>query len=358
MEEVSNQADPLVSRITLPNPMHRALSSLVALLALAPAAPAQRQAPATVAPAADSLFEFHSEFWLNLHHFLYHQARARLGVRDTQRRAVAGARGDTAGFGALPAAMRADWMAAVSTYQQTLAGRDLLLDEGLRRIKTALAALPSDGDPRQAGLDSAVAAALVRAAPVYRRLWWPRHDQANRALIAALTPQIEAHGAALARRLEGVYHAPWPAPLRVDVVAYAIWAGAYTTYGPADVTYGSLDPGNRGTQGLEILFHEASHLLVDSVLAGLRHAARTEQRDVPRDLLHAIIFYTAGDLVRREVPGHVPYAETNGLWRGPLASYRAPLEARWRPYLDGNGGMGQAIAALVADVGTPSRGGS
>jgi len=30
------------------------------------------------------VFEFHSSFWVNLHHFLYHEARARLAATDTQ----------------------------------------------------------------------------------------------------------------------------------------------------------------------------------------------------------------------------------------------------------------------------------
>ena len=30
------------------------------------------------------VFEFHSGFWVNLHHFLYHEARARLAAKDAR----------------------------------------------------------------------------------------------------------------------------------------------------------------------------------------------------------------------------------------------------------------------------------
>ncbi|HEU4564887.1 MAG TPA: hypothetical protein VFS05_09580 [Gemmatimonadaceae bacterium] len=324
--------------------MRHLVLGLAVLASLSTPAAAQH---AATSPATDSLFELRSEFWASLHHFLYHQARARLGTPDTRRRAVAGAAGDTVGFGALPERVRADWTSAVAAYERSVASRDLLFDADMRRINDRLAALPADGDPTRAGLDSAVAATLLRAAPAYRALWWERHDRANRRTIAALTPLVRAHGETLARRLTELYRVRWPAPLRVDVVPYASWAGAYTTTGPAHITFGSLDPGNAGTQGLEILFHEASHALGDSVLAGIRGAAAAEGASPPRDLLHAIIFFTAGELVRRELPGHVPYAEANGLWTRVLAPYRGPLADAWLPYLDGRIGMEEALRRLV-----------
>ena len=45
-------------------------------------------APACLGQEVDAMygplpvFEFHSGFWVNLHHFLYHEARARLGGKN------------------------------------------------------------------------------------------------------------------------------------------------------------------------------------------------------------------------------------------------------------------------------------
>jgi len=47
-------------------------------------------------------------------------------------------------------------------------------------------------------------------------------------------------------------------------------------------------------------------------------------------------------------PTHVPYAELNGLWRQKgLGSFKAALDAAWKPYLDGKGTLDNALIALL-----------
>jgi hypothetical protein len=69
-----------------------------------------------------------------------------------------------------------------------------------------------------------------------------------------------------------------------------------------------------------------------------------------------MIFFTAGDSVRRVIPGHVPYADAFGVWDRGFAAFKAPLQETWKPYLDGKGTRDEAIAALVARVGLPIQG--
>src|ERR1700739_162123 len=95
-----------------------ALPCLGALLAAA--------APSCHAQAVESiygplpLFEFHSSFWVNLHHFLYHEARARQAAKEAR---------DSAGKNAGPslkqtpgsvvtlsAAEQKSWDAAIAYY--------------------------------------------------------------------------------------------------------------------------------------------------------------------------------------------------------------------------------------------------
>ena len=61
---------------------------------------------------AEPLFAMQSNFWVNLHHFLYVTARARRGL-DAGRSAVTAALGDTTGFGALSPSLRQDWEQAL-----------------------------------------------------------------------------------------------------------------------------------------------------------------------------------------------------------------------------------------------------
>jgi hypothetical protein len=66
------------------------------------------------------------------------------------------------------------------------------------------------------------------------------------------------------------------------------------------------------------------------------------------DLVHGMIFATAGEAVRRIVPDHVEYAELHGLWRGRgMAPYAAAINTGWRPWLRGETTLAAAVAALV-----------
>lgn len=325
----------------------------VALLAVACAtSPNGSASPAPqdqAAVAAGRLFAFHSGVWVNLHHFLYTSARARLG-RDAGRASVTSVVGDTSGLGARPEEERRTWESAVAYYASHLAERDLLFDSGMVVITNRLASLENAPNVRDAGLDTGLALVLERAAPIYRAVWWSRHDAANRAWITSMQPLLHQHGDTLAARLGRALGAQWPSrPIRVDVSAYANWAGAYTSTDPSHVTVSSTDDGYGGTFGLEMLFHEASHALGDSLVAVLESIASTSGKPALYDAIHPIIFYTAGELTRREVPGHTPYAERGGMWqRGRIARFHPVLERHWLPHLDGRTTLQEALAAIVA----------
>jgi hypothetical protein len=90
-----------------------------------------------------------------------------------------------------------------------------------------------------------------------------------------------------------------------------------------------------------------------SALLG-EHARRIDKR-VPPGLSHAMIFFTAGDAVKRVIPGHVPAADALGVWGRGFQSMKAPIEEIWKPYLDGRGTRDEALAALVARTATDPR---
>lgn len=297
------------------------------------------------------LFAFHSNLWLNLHHFLYVSARARRGI-DATRAAVTSALADTNGFGALPVSDQNAWRAAVAYYDSTLAGRDILFDSGMVAINTRLARTDAAETLRGAGLEPSLVAMLERATPVYRRVWWPRHDAANQQWEARMHALLARYGNGLATQASRAFRKPWSRmPVRVDVTAYANWAGAYTTTSPSHITVSSQDGSNQDEQGLEILFHEALHTMDDSLTSSLNAAFHLRGKTPPRDPTHVFIFYTAGLLTRRTVPGHVPYAEKNGLWTRVAEFGRAlpVLQRTWQPYLDGTITFDEAVQRYATD---------
>ncbi len=87
--------------------------------------------------AADSLFQFHNGLWVNLHHLLYLQARASLGLdRGSAERLLA--ESDTAGFGGLSEREKAAWTNARAFYANHYARRNATFDSSLIRITRAL----------------------------------------------------------------------------------------------------------------------------------------------------------------------------------------------------------------------------
>jgi hypothetical protein len=299
-------------------------------------------------------FELRSAFLPNLHHFLYAQTRAGKGL-DRDRPAITRALDDKADLRRLAPEDRAGWERAVAHYAAEVAARDAVFDEVLVEAKARIASCPDGSDAASCGVPAALARALDGAAPAYRALWWPTHDRANRAWMAAVRPLLAAHGDEMKAALARAFGFTWPAePLPVDVTAYANWAGAYTTRDPDHVTISSRAPAHGGTAAFESLFHEAMHTRDQPLLQALGDAAR-ETGKRTRGLAHPLVFYTAGELTRRLFPNHTPYAEQSGLWtRDPTMARALPLlRAHWQPFLEGHSTFEEALRAVVG--GSPSR---
>lgn len=270
-------------------------------------------------------FVFHSDVAVNLHHFLYHWARA----EEREMKLFGRVRVDPADRQVeLDDAETEVWDGAVTVYRE-LVERDLVFDDGMVRRKALVVAGPESWTD-----DEPVLGALRRALPIYRKHWWARHDRSNRAAYERLRPQLELYEAPLASALAEAYESSWPEePIRVDLVAYANWAGAYTTDEPNHVTYSSTDPDLQGEHALEILFHESGH--TDPLGSKVRptSVAVAQELDVEEGRLwHSVLFHVTGEAVRRVLddPGYETYAEANGLWtRSAMAAHHAPLTELW-----------------------------
>ncbi len=306
---------------------------------------------------ADSLFRFHSRFWANLHHFAYEQA---LLTADPPR--TRGSTGQIAPSEELSSGEAAAWRATVTFYRDSMIDRDLLFDDDLIALDRIIGGLPTDADESAllgAGVPASLAAVLAEAGPVYRRHWWPAHDEANRRWIGRHEGLVNHYAEELSRELAAAYRAEWPDELiDVDVLIYANWAGAYTSRNPAHIRISSSLEENREWGGLESVYHEASHTMVGgrrgAVAGAIRQAAEEAGVDRPGWLWHAIIFYTTGELVRRALLKDtavlfVPYAVRVGLWQRDEERQAefAALGEHWQPYLDGQTDFEAAIAAAV-----------
>lgn len=300
-----------------------------------------------------SFFQFHSNFWVNLHQCLVHEALLNLGKPD--RRLQSNTPLAATGMNEKE---ESAWKNSVSFYASRFGARQELFDDEMVRINNSLAQQADDGSTLNAtGIPDAVAAVLRDAAPVYRKYWWTEHDRTNKNWIGSQLLRVHELGAQIAAAMEKDLHQPWPAaPIRVDVCYFVPAIGhAYTTTDPAHTTLASGEPSLAGLSGFETLFHEASHSFSDKMNDALSAECSAQKKNCG-DLWHAILFYTPGVEVRRALPlgeqaAFTPYAYKYGLYtRGEWPTYRAVLEKDWQAYLDGKTEFPAAIHSMVADL--------
>jgi hypothetical protein len=303
-----------------------------------------------VTQASTSHFRFEADgFWLNLHHFLYVLGRAQAGMPDTKRRAVVNAPVEQAqSIIGLNDADRRAWQAAVTFYATGLSKQDMVFSGALIQITNAMR-VPGATTAKELNIKADLIAVLDKAAPIYRRIWWPSHEQANHARVRDYVRRLGEHGDQVRDYVTRAYQIQWPKDgYQVNVSAYSNWAGAYSTSGDL-IVISSLDEGTAGSLGLESIFHEAMHQWDDEMMSRLERLSKTHQAPAPREgITHALIWYTAAEAVKRAIPAHVGYAESGGMWKQKLlGSFKAGLDAHWKPYLDGHGTLDAALLGLL-----------
>jgi hypothetical protein len=360
----------------------RYLLLLLTLALLTPLAAIAQQSSSAYGPLP--VFEFHSGFWINLHHTLYYEAKLREAPPAATQKSNAkpliklNTMKDAAT--ALSPAERLAWDNSVAYYAANYANKDLLFNNDLILLKNQLGDFEDcdelSGTRKKtcdAGLPPKLTHILEAAAPVYRAHLWADQDRANRRWVARVAPLIEEQGVGISERLADIYQTKWPkAKIRVEVCAYANWAGAYTTLNPLRVTISSTDTRNQGDEAFEVLFHEASHGIAEPVESAIVRECRQRDKAIPRDLWHALIFYTTGEVIRplltavdkapptiedavkpNSVPPsrrdtYIPYAIREGLYERGWKDYLELLTRFWQPYLDNKATFDDAIARMVS----------
>jgi hypothetical protein len=300
-------------------------------------------------PSKAGFFEFHSDFWINLHHFLYHLARPKGPV---PRSPV------VEPIGPLTEEERRSWGRAIDFYRKNMVAKSLLFDDQMGAIKQELAVSENAAALSSATLGPELADLLNGVAPIYHKYWWPAHDAANRLWIISLEPLINTLGPRLFDQLANAYEAHWyPGVLRVDVTAaVGTTTVAYTTGTThGHVVISSTDPCDQGYMALQTIAHEASHTIVDEgtgvVGEAIERAAKDRNVSAPETLWHALMLYTDGELVRRELAelgiGYNPDEGLCNVFTRGWEQYRDALDLFWRMHLDGNLSLEAAVSRMV-----------
>ena len=278
-----------------------------------------------------ALFEFQSPFWLDLHHRLYAES-GRVKVEHQ-----------------MPPEAQQRWQAALAAYRELYPERNLATLFRSDAAQATRRALDGDDVSR---VDPKLRAILQAVAPVYREHIWPSDQKADARFIEALQPLLAKHGSTVAKNMAAALGGPPPQDaMRADVTAFAGPVGAYTILGPVLIAISSTDERHQGPAAVESLFHEAGHALIFPLTRELRTALEETGKPGHDDLWHALLFFTAGEVVKRQLgPDHVPYAKAQHLWeRVPKwSSYLPLLDKHWIPVIDGKATPSDGLKALVA----------
>lgn len=355
----------------------RCLLSVCLLLFLA-------AAPLTHAQEVESnlgplpVFEFHSGFWVNLHQFLYYQARLRESTPEA--RASTG-KSNAPVLKQTPLTLTPDeqktWEEAIAYYRRNYADKDAQVNLDLILLKNQLGDFEDCNEllgkkkrACDAGLPGNVGVILEAAAPIYRSHWWADQDRANRRWVARVAPLVREQGVGISQRLADIYQSTWPTEkIRVEVCAYANAAGAFTTLDPLRVTISSADPRNQSTNALAVLFEESSHGISTPVKDAIARECRQREKPIPRDLWHALILYTTMEVLRpvlEEASSETKAADTSAPQKTKAArahsdladkfaqrgwgDYLHLIDIYWQPYIDGKATFEDAIAHLVSAI--------
>lgn len=301
-------------------------------------------------------FAFYSDFEPNLNDALITAGFARKSGKPELFHSGA----EAPCFDKLPESARAAWDGAVDYYAKIIspAGSNAR-QQYLLRVQLA----GFDEELKDDGARQFVAIARsfrAAAAPAYRACRWAAQDEKNRRWIEALKPRLAADEQKIGPRLKELYRKKWTGlPIPVDVVETVDWSGANTILRDAGNGHILISIENPGRAAVEVVFHEASHILMGRdapVRQALQSAASAVDFRMPGDLWHVVLFYTTGEAVRRVLddgrqPAYTPmlYEIFDRGWGG----YRKPLETAWRPYVDGGRTLSEAAASLIEALTPP-----
>jgi hypothetical protein len=248
---------------------------------------------------------------------------------------------------------RKSLFAVLGFYRKNFAGKSLLFNDTLYSVRTSLQKFQTTDDLKKSDLPLFFRKTFGTAMQVFEKHMWPSHSKKNLEKIGELMDQLATMEATIGPELEKVYQATWsPAVLEVMVTYYANWAGAYTSFSDKsiEITYSSSDRALTGTQGLEILFHEASHWLVLKNIKPLideKALAQNKRIAGQRELWHAVLFYITGKVVQNAYASrgieHQLYMVKNNVFNRGFSRYPTAFD----PYLDGTTDLGAAIEELV-----------
>lgn len=244
-------------------------------------------------------FDFNNNYWVNLHHFLYQRAD-NSQLRKLQEDGLNFLEiGEANAEGQLTSHEKEALRKAIRYY------KDSLTTKNLRRELTRLKVWLQEKEEFKTITDTSFGIKFIEilnnVSPVYQRHFWELHKSHNLSIITRHIGTINKIEEEVIDKMEMLSLNPWPdsPKVRVDITAYANWAGAYTFSRPKmNIVISSTDPSQMTSSFVETILHEGSHLLYlfgeSPVRDKFYYKSEELNMEFPRNLWHASMFYLCG----------------------------------------------------------------
>ena len=296
-------------------------------------------------------YEFYSNFWINMHHFLYKKAEQ---ANEKSWQEVF----EDEILNQMNNNEREILSHSIQYYQDHLTEKSLLFDDQLYWTKRALIKFGANDVLDHESINSEHQQVLNNAKSVYANYFWKVHHNQNRKTLDKYLPLVKKIENRTFNRIESLAKEPWPEEkIRVDLSYYSNWAGAYTTTTPIHVVLTSLEEGSDGEWAeygwLELLFHEPSHGVITNnklpVADTIKSISEELDVKVPRDLWHAVLFYFSGKAVQEALRDEGIEYELMMITYDIFSRYHAVVFEHMPPYVRGNEGLETALRKAIID---------
>lgn len=298
-------------------------------------------------------FAFYSNQQLNAHLYLYNKA---IGCKFQKKPSDSLAYYSFKDkFKLLSAEDAADLNKVVMYYRDSVVNKDLLFDGTMSSFCDELSTANGLNFKTNASWQQGAMGNIKKFLPYFNTMFWPAVDSANKAWLNANKVNIETLEKTLIPELEKIYKTKMPAKkIRVDLSSYATWAGAYSYKNKFEhIVFSSKHPGNQGDLAAEVVFHEASHFLVDMVNETITKLAKEKGVSKEISLWHNLIFYTTGFAMQQEYKKagkeFVPYYVQSKL-ADRFPEFKYSIEAckeYWDNYIEGKAELEPTLTKMV-----------
>lgn len=298
-------------------------------------------------------FTFQSSKQLNAHLYLYNRA---LGCKFTKKP------NDSLAYYSfkdkykdLNAKEVLELNAIMLYYRDSLTSKDLLFDNTMSEFSDYLSYEGSTKFKSKVKWQAEAFEILKKFQPYFNKLYWHGIDSTNKAWLNAYKDQIVKMETNVIPELERIYQTKLPSEkVRIDLTCYATWAGAYSFKNAFEhIIYSTASKANQGDLAAEVIFHEASHFLVDKLSNQIFLLAKDKDAKKLNNVWHNVLFYTTGYVVEKQYKAQWKKFEPYYVqmkFEEKFPDFRVTVDGcklYWNDYMEGKIAFDEALKKMV-----------